>query len=329
MARTRYGTTCLLALVALSGLAVGQAGAQVQVTTSPRVATTGVPQRDTLVRLMRPVSAEFKEHRLEEVVKFIAELTGADIEAMWTDEQHPQGLDKEKPITLKVANISALKLIERVLEKANDDTNMGGNGWQMAEGGAIQIGPKVRLNKERRVEIYDISDLLLVVPDYTNAPQFDLTSVLSNTGGQGGGSGGQSPFRDNNQGTGAGGQGSIGGVTTMTREERARGVMDLLKELIETEQWADNGGDGATMKLYQGAIIINAPDYIHRQINGYPYWPASGTTSGVANGRRWVSLNGRTSINKLDGFAPHVVTGVVPGGGTGGGGGGGPPGGGG
>ena len=80
--------------------------------------------------------------------------------------------------------------------------------------------------------------------------------------------------------------------------------MDLLKELIETEQWADNGGDGATMKLYQGAIIINAPDYIHRQINGYPYWPASGTTSGVANGRRWVSLNGRTSINKLDGFAP-------------------------
>ena len=40
--------------------------------------------------------------------------------------------------------------------------------------------------------------------------------------------------------------------------------------------WTDNGGEGASMHLFNGTLIVNAPDYIHRQINGYSYWP-SGT----------------------------------------------------
>ena len=34
--------------------------------------------------------------------------------------------------------------------------------------------------------------------------------------------------------------------------------------------WINNGGEYATIKYFDGALIVRAPDYIHRQIGGYP-----------------------------------------------------------
>lgn len=282
------------------------------------------PQRDTLARMLKPVNTEFKETRLEDVVKFLGELTGADIEAMWIDEAHPTGLDKERLISVKSNGLTALKLVERVLEKASDDVS-GGNTWQLSDTGAFVIGPKSRLNKDRRVELYDINDLLMVVPEFTNAPQFDLQSVLqSSTGtGGGGGGGGQSPFRDTQQQNQNGQQGGFG-VNIRPREERVQELQDIIQQLVEPDQWVDNGGDGGTIRFYQGAFLVNAPDYMHRQINGYHFWPQRLTSISQASGRRYVSFNATTSSNKIDGFSPIPVTAVV-GGSPGGGGGGTPP----
>lgn len=307
----------LLALAPVIGLAAvaGVANAQAPggAPAGSTVVSSGIPARDTLNRMLKPVTGEFKDQRLEDALKYIAELTGADIEPLWTDEQFTTGLDKEKQITLKFNGLTALKLMERVLEKASDEGASGGAAtWQLTEGGGMQVGPKSRLNKYKRVEIYDINDLLLVVPDYLNAPQFDLQSVLQSNGG---GGGGRSPFRDNNQNSQNKGP---GGVDHLTRDDRAKELQKLISDLVDTEQWLDNGGEGGSIRYYQGSFIINAADYLHRQINGYPFWPQRQTTYGSVGGRRYVSFNGTTSINKLDGFTPHAITGTVggpPGGG--------------
>src|SRR4051812_25484145 len=48
---------------------------------APVVRTTGVPQRDTLLKMTRPVSnVDLSEQRLESVMEFIQQLTGADLE---------------------------------------------------------------------------------------------------------------------------------------------------------------------------------------------------------------------------------------------------------
>jgi len=263
--------------------------------------------------MQKLITGEFKDQRVEDALKYLAELTGADIEPMWIDEQNTTGLDREKLISFKFSNMTALKVLERVLEKSADDFGTGGNSWQMTESGSIQVGPKSRLNKYKRVELYDINDLLLVVPDYTNAPQFDLQSVLqSNSGGSG-----QSPFRENQQQNQNSGP---GGIVIKSREERAKDLQDLIVQLVEPEQWVDNGGDGGSIRYYQNTLIVNAPDYLQRQINGYPYWPQRQTSYGTAGGRRYVTLNGSATANKIDGFTNQPVTGTVGGGPPGGGG---------
>ncbi len=311
----RRKLSSLVPVAAFGALFGGASLASAQTTAGPSFVSTGIPQRDTLNRMLKPVTGEFKDQRVEDALKYIAELTGADIEPLWIDDQNTTGLDKEKLVSFKFSNMTALKLLERLLEKSADDFVAGGNSWQLSESGTLQVGPKARLNKYKRVEIYDINDLLLVVPDYTNAPQFDLQSVLQSNAG---GGSGQSPFRDNNQQTGPGI--GVGGIEVKSREERAKDLQDLIVQLVEPEQWVDNGGDGGSIRYYQGTLIVNASDYLHRQINGYPYWPQRQTSYGSAGGRRYVTFNGMTTTNKIDGFTNQPVTGTVGGGPPGGGG---------
>lgn len=306
---TRRQWSMVLPALGLAVLAGTAATASAQPGAGATVASTGNPQRDTLNRMLKPVTGEFKDQRVEDALKYIAELTGADIEPLWIDDQNPTGLDKDKQVSFRFAGMTALSLLERLMEKTAEEGTAGGNSWQLTESGSLQVGPKARLNKYKRVEIYDINDLLLVVPNYTNAPQFDLQSVLQNNSG---GGGGNSPFRDNNQqqGTNLG----PGGIIVKSRDERAKDLTDLITQLVDSEQWVDNGGEGGSIRFYPpGSLIVNAADYLHRQINGYPWWPQRLTTFGHSGGRRFVSFNGMTATNKLDGFANQPVTATVGG----------------
>jgi hypothetical protein len=284
---------CLLGV--LAGSAWGQSAAA---PSAPQgtMRSTGNPQRDTLIRMQRPISIVFTDTTLEASMKFIAEVTGADIEVMWTDDQNNVGLDKDKIINLRIEKRTALDTVEKLLEKATgESTGPGGCTWQVSETGTLQVGPKERLNKFKRVEIYSVQDLLLEIPNYTEAPEFDLQSVLQNSG-QGSS---QSPFRDN------------GDEDTTDRkplQERVDDLIRLLTELVEPEQWIENGGDGASIRYYQGSLIVNGPDYVHRQLNGYPYWSQRATKYSMSKGRRYVTLGVDTSAAQLNGIANQKVT---------------------
>ncbi len=261
------------------------------------------PERATLLRMNRRISLKVEDTRLEDVIKFIQDVTQADIEPLWnTDNSTGAGLDKEKKITLNIQNQAALYVIEAVLEKARND--FAENSWQMSSTGSMQVGPKDLLNKFKRVVIYDIHDLLLVIPRYREVPQIDLNNVLQSSGG---GGGGQSPF------SGAGQTGSPLD-NQPTPEERAKKITDLLTALVESPQWQDNGGEGASMHYFNGTIIVNAADYIHRQINGYPYW-ASGTKqiAAKAGARRYVTLNMDPSIGTIQKIRQTPITAVAGG----------------
>ncbi|MCX5688958.1 MAG: hypothetical protein NTV94_04090, partial [Planctomycetota bacterium] len=170
--RTSIRAVCLL--TALAGTAVAQTApaneatpnrlslpaaapkpaATVPAATGGQSGLTGHPSRDTLIRMQRPISINFNETRLEDVMKFIAEVTGADMEPMWQDDQNTSGLEKDKLITLSAQKSTGLELLEKVLEKGTTDSSgSAGNTWQLTENGTLQCGPRERLNKFRRLEI--------------------------------------------------------------------------------------------------------------------------------------------------------------------------------
>jgi hypothetical protein len=306
------GGVCGAALV-LVPTAFGQAGAATPGATPAQiavgnagnaVASSGIPQRDTLAKLMRPIVVEFKDQRLEDVFAFIGSTTGADLAVFWADDSG-EGLNKDMLITLKSRGRSGLDIIEAVIKKIDMSGEItGGSQWQMADSGEIEIGPKARLNATTRLELYPIKDLLTDVPDFVDAPSFDLNSVLS---GANGGGGGQSPFQS---------QGSTSALTTTSDIEKADQLIAIVVKSIESEQWEQNAGTGATIQYYQGSLMVKGPDYIHRQLGGYPYWPSEEVAAGGATmQRRYVNLSTTTQFAEPLGFRTVPVTGVAGGGG--------------
>ncbi|MEQ8845944.1 MAG: hypothetical protein RIB58_13940 [Phycisphaerales bacterium] len=253
------------------------------------------PERVTLSRMMRPLTAEFVDQPLRDVMDYIARQTGAELDVMWMDDRTGTGLDPEQPVSIKVDRLPAITLLERVLAKVQDDFG-GGNNWQMTEWGAMQVGPTSRLNRFNRVEIYDINDLLLVLPEYPDVPELDLQQALqSNQGG-----GGQSPFQDQGDNQ----------VEETPIEDRADEIIDLIEELVEPDHWIEN--PRASIRYFKGTIIVRAPDYVHRGIVGYTYWPTQRITA-VVEGRRYVTMGVDTGISTVDGFGQQPVSAVVGG----------------
>lgn len=278
------------------------------VSAAPRVVAD--PRAVTLSKMMKVVSADFTENTLEQCMNFIRDVSGADFEYLWTEGGNA-GLDKEKTITLSAKNVTLLTLLETVLDKASDPSPSGlpGATWQMTTGGALQVGLKSSLNRMKRLETYDINDMLFEVKDKTDVPELDLQASFQGGGGGrgGGGGGGQSPFG------GSGGRGQGQGqqqADPLRREKLSDEVKKLIVSLVETDQWAENSGDGGTITYWQGTLLISAPDYMHRQIDGYPWWNAGSTSAGAARGGRYVALDADVQRSSYDKIRQIPVTGT-------------------
>lgn len=278
--------SALLAIVASAGLpAIGitaltmSSGDAIAQNTTSDSKETRRAKRDTLVSMSKPITIDVTDQPLIDILSFISDVTGTELEPIYlTDNVAANGMDPDTPITLKVSNTPALVVLDRVLLRAQRIESTGDEyTWQFTDIGTLEMGPKLELNRNQSVELYDLADLLFVVPDFDNAPEFDLSDAVS--AASGGGGGGQSPFS-------GGGQ----DVDLTTAAERAEAITDLIQSTIEPDQWADLGGDGASLTFYGTSIIVTAPDYIHRQIVGYSFWPSRLQQVRKVNGRQQVII---------------------------------------
>lgn len=243
-------------------------------TTTLAQSSDGSREKAATLRLMsKPITLDVEDQPLIDILQYISDVTEAELEPIYLDSLASIGMDPDTPITLRVENIAAITVLDRVLKKAERTENIGEEfTWQFTDIGTIECGPKTALNENSRIELYDIADLLLVIPQFDNAPEFNIQ-------GGGGAGGGQSPF-----------QGSSGDVQIESAAERSGALIGLIESTIESEQWANNGGDGATVTLYGTSLVINAPDYIHRQIAGYDFWPARLQTIRTRGNQRSIQI---------------------------------------
>ena len=98
-----------------------------------------------------------------------------------------------------------------------------------------------------------------------------------------------------------GGYAGVGGGSSCadaSEEEKATEIINLIQELVEPEGWVDLGGDWASVRYYQGMLIVRAPDFVHRQIDGYPFVPRANRATAAAGqapatvDRRYVTFTG-------------------------------------
>ncbi|MAB29502.1 MAG: hypothetical protein CMJ53_09550 [Planctomycetaceae bacterium] len=86
----------------------------------------------------------------------------------------------------------------------------------------------------------------------------------------------------------------------------------MIEEFVEPDAW----GLYANSRYYQGVFIIQAPDWIHRQISGYPYAPQNPRktrNNRVVSERRYVKFTPTLSIIDSVDFQTIPVSGTVGG----------------
>lgn len=226
--------------------------------------------------LSKRVTLDVKDQPISDVFEFIARVTGAELEPIFLDDEGFEGIDPETLITIRATNMPALSLLERVLARAQQIERPTSNyTWQFTDIGSIEFGPKSVLNRNQVVELYDIADLMYIVPRFDNAPEFDLSSALQSS--QGGG--GTSPF-----------QNSGGQDPDEPLEDRVQKLINLIETTVEPEQWVSSGGEGASVTMFGNSLVVTAPDYVHRQIAGYSFWPSRLQQVRTVDGRRQMHI---------------------------------------
>ena len=242
---------------------------------------------NTLRQMSMPITLDVEDQPLEDIMNFIRDFTDVELEPVFADSITALGMERDTPISLRVTNVPAISVLERVLKKAERIESIGDEyTWQLSDIGSIECGPKSILNENQRIELYDISDLIMVVPDFDNPPQFN---IQQNTGGGGGGGGTSSPF----------GGGGGNDIDIESSAERAQKIIDLIEASVEPDQWANAGGDGASLTIYGNSLVITAPDYIHRQIVGYSFWPAHLHTIKARGNKRSIQIKPDPSMSTV------------------------------
>lgn len=284
-------TATLAAAVAIAGM-VGPAAAQSEV--EGRSIALG-----KLLNTRLP-NVEFNGHEFRTVVTFLSDIADLDILAKWDEQGFGDGLDPNRKITLQLKNPTSLvTILELVMKQGSDDET----SWVLGDG-FVEIGTKDQLNKEKYVRIYPVRELLFTAPRFDNAPELDLESVLQSTQQSGSGGGG------------GGGSGSIFDDENDDNNDTARGnetdqadeLIDIITSIVEPTQWESLGGEGGSIRYFRGHLLINAADYLHRQVGGYPFSPArirnSGSITGSVSAPSGLGARGLASVIP----APRYVT---------------------
>jgi type II secretory pathway component GspD/PulD (secretin) len=116
----------------------------------------------------------------------------------------------------------------------------------------VMISTERDLQKSTAIRAYDIRDLLVYVPNFTDAPEFDLGSALDSGGGGGGAFGSGGDDEDD---------------ADEIREEMIESITTLIRDSVgQKDEWQENGGTISAVSELNGNLIVKTTSPNHRQI---------------------------------------------------------------
>jgi uncharacterized membrane protein YgcG len=207
----------------------------------------------------RIVEARFENKTLGEAIEWIREVAGANLTVNWRALAE-SGVTPDTQINLRLYNVTLRKLLATVLTEAGTGNSL----TYLVDEGVIEITTQQLADARVYVKIYNIEDLLFEIPNFDNAPDFDLSQQQGQQGGGGSGNGGS--------GSGSGSIFGSGGSQkdkekVKTRDERAQELVDLIINTVRPEIWKENGGT-ASIRYFNGNLVISAPLSVHEMIGG-------------------------------------------------------------
>ena len=194
---------------------------------------------------------------LGDAIDFIRDVTNLNIHVNW-QALAEANVTRDTPINVRLQGVSVRKVLNVILNEA-----AGGDALTFyVEGNVIEITTRALADQRMVTRVYPIEDLLLVVPDFTDAPDFNLQNDTTGSGSKGvgggsGGGGGGGIFTQNTQTE----------EKTETKEQRAEKIVELITSTVHPDIWTANGGTAAC-RYFNGSLVITAPVSVHELIGG-------------------------------------------------------------
>ncbi len=215
--------------------------------------------RRTAAALRNPVPINFEAIRLSNVIEYLRNTTGLNFFVNWAALE-AVGIERDTPITLRLSNVPAEQALRLVLAQAGSISELEPIGFSIIEG-IVTVSTERDLNRTTDTRVYDIRDLLVQVPNFAGAPEFDLNSALSNTSS--GGSAGQGVAQSSTD--------LFGDDDTeenqLTREELIEQIITLIQDTVgDQEDWGAYGGEIGSLRELNGNLIVKQTPENHRQV---------------------------------------------------------------
>lgn len=211
--------------------------------------------------LRQRVNVDWDEMSFEEVVDWLRDEGSINVVPRWP-ALNAEGVERDTPVTLRLRDATVANVLEETLDQLSDSGTVRYRGVE----GTMTISTKTDFERKLHLRVYDVTDLLIDVPNYgQDAPNIDLQQVAQTSGGQGGG--GQSIFSGS---SGGGRDQSSNRDSEQIAEERQRRLdimIDMIIQTIEFESWVDNGGRGSIIGYNQMLIIRNTIE-VHEELAG-------------------------------------------------------------
>lgn len=161
------------------------------------------------------------------------------------------GISREDPVSIVGNNLTGEMALDIIIQQLDIDGQLL---WEPT-GTYVRVFTKEQAQREPIVRVYDIGDLLMTVPNFKNAPSFDLVEVTRAPATGGGNQ--QSLFDEEDDEEG-----------NISPAERGEEIAQIIRDTVEPDLWAQSGGLGGSIRYWKKNLIIRAPAYVHRQIAG-------------------------------------------------------------
>jgi len=207
---------------------------------------------------------QFQGVTLGDAIDFLRDVSGANIVVNWKALEGA-GITRDTQVNLHLTGITMHKALDLILNEA-----AGGDALTYyADEGVLEITTRELADHQMVTRVYPVEDLIMDVPDFNDAPTFQLSNQNQSSGGgsqgigQGGGSG-QTTVTNQIFGNGQQNQQQQPGPT---KTQRAQDLITLIENIVSPDIWKDNGGT-ASMSYFNGMLVVTAPRSVQEAIGG-------------------------------------------------------------
>ncbi len=225
----------------------------------PGTEATGGIDPDLQSKLDLPIRIDFDGDPFDQVVERLADAHGINISVAWGDLA-AAAIDPKAPVRLRLSNPVPMRTaLREVLDQvAGGHAELG----FLPTGGVVKVATRELLDRQTYEEVYDVKDILMPIPDFSDAPNMDLASASIMPG-----TGDPSMRRSSNGGQAMYPSG-YGELPEEAVEEDANALVSLIRKTINPDSWRSNSGGGCSITEINGQLVVTQTPTGHARIGG-------------------------------------------------------------